>query len=217
MSIFINNKKILGTEPSVNPGDLGLFAGVDDQFYVKKSDGTIYPIGSSSSTATQSYIFMIPDVGKLIDYAAGSIGTYSEFTYPVVSTFSTILNLNNFSMGTASIGSITVSVYNGLLLIDETGSNLNFQDPRAVSFDIREGSILVDDITDFYRIDLDSTEQYFSYEYYEMATHSTYQYAHYFKIGGINGEVGGAIELSFDGSTVDLSFGTSTLFTPNVP
>ena len=31
MSIFINNKKILGTEPSVNPGDLGLFAGSDDQ------------------------------------------------------------------------------------------------------------------------------------------------------------------------------------------
>jgi hypothetical protein len=55
MSIFINNKKILGTEPSVNSGDLGLFAGVDDQFYVKKSDGTIY---SLSSITGENFVFI---------------------------------------------------------------------------------------------------------------------------------------------------------------
>jgi hypothetical protein len=45
MGIIINNKKILGTEPSVNPGDLGLFAGSDDNWYAKKSDGTSYQLG----------------------------------------------------------------------------------------------------------------------------------------------------------------------------
>jgi hypothetical protein len=54
MSIFINNKKILGTEPPVNIGDLGLFAGVDDQFYVKKSDGSTYALGSGSASSITS-------------------------------------------------------------------------------------------------------------------------------------------------------------------
>ena len=49
MSIFINNKKIIGTEPSVNSGDLGLFAESNDVWYVKKSDGTTYPLGSGGS------------------------------------------------------------------------------------------------------------------------------------------------------------------------
>lgn len=61
MSIIINNKKIVGTEPSVGSGDLGLFAGSDDKFYVKKSDGTSYPLwftgggGGSSSVISITY------------------------------------------------------------------------------------------------------------------------------------------------------------------
>jgi hypothetical protein len=49
--MIINNKKVVGTEQSVNPGDLGIFAGSDDNWYVKKSDGTSYPlVGPSPST-----------------------------------------------------------------------------------------------------------------------------------------------------------------------
>lgn len=44
MSIIINNKKVLGTEPNVSPGNLGLFAGSDDRWYAKSSDGTSYPL-----------------------------------------------------------------------------------------------------------------------------------------------------------------------------
>jgi hypothetical protein len=180
--------------------------------------GVTGPTGPSGVSATQSYITMVPDFAKIIDYAAGSIGTYSEFISPVVFTYSVILlNSNDLLVGTASIGSVTASVYNGLALIDETGLNLNFQDPRAISFMVREGSLPVDDIDNYYRIDLNSTSDNFSYEFYEMATHSTYRYAHYFKISGIEGEVGGAIELGFDGVTVDLVFSTNFLFTPNVP
>ena len=50
MSMIINNKKVVGTEQSVNPGDLGIFAGSDDNWYVKKSDGTSYPLSQSVKT-----------------------------------------------------------------------------------------------------------------------------------------------------------------------
>ncbi len=50
MSMIINNKKVVGTEQSVNPGDLGIFAGSDDNWYVKKSDGTSYPLIQSVKT-----------------------------------------------------------------------------------------------------------------------------------------------------------------------
>jgi hypothetical protein len=54
--MIINNKKIVGTEQSVNPGDLGLFAGSDDKFYVKKSDGTSYPLWFTSSGSFSTFI-----------------------------------------------------------------------------------------------------------------------------------------------------------------
>jgi len=217
MSIFINNKKILGTEPSVNPGDLGLFAGVDDQFYVKKSDGTIYPIGSSSSTATQSYIMNIADLSSLIDYSLNGNGTYSDFTYAKVLQFPTIINSVDFLSDAISTAStVTASVYNGTALFDITGGN-NLVDVTSISFRIMEGSDASNDIDYYYRIDFNTLWFAQSYEFYQMATHSTYQYAHYFKNTEINGDVGGSIELSFDGVTVDLVFSTNFLFTKNLP
>jgi hypothetical protein len=74
MSIFINNKKILGTEPSVNSGDLGLFAGVDDQFYVKKSDGTIY---SLSSITGENFVF-IPTNGTPVENGTALTNEYAQ-------------------------------------------------------------------------------------------------------------------------------------------
>jgi hypothetical protein len=74
MSIFINNKKILGTEPSVNSGDLGLFAGVDDQFYVKKSDGKIY---SLSSITGENFVF-IPTNGTPVENGTALTNEYAQ-------------------------------------------------------------------------------------------------------------------------------------------
>jgi hypothetical protein len=49
--MIINNKKILGTEQSVKTGSLGLFAATDDNFYVKRSDGTCVLIGQGSTSS----------------------------------------------------------------------------------------------------------------------------------------------------------------------
>ena len=49
MGIIINTKHIIGTEPSVDSGELGLFAGVGDKFYLKRSDGSVSEIGGTGS------------------------------------------------------------------------------------------------------------------------------------------------------------------------
>lgn len=220
MGIIINNKKILGTEPSVNPGDLGLFAGVDDQFYVKKSDGTIYPIGSSISIATQSLLGYIPDLNALNQYVFGGTGTYSEFTTAKFTTQSIIVENQYLQSGVNRIGNGETQSfisYIGNILVDFTGG-ANPVDRSNMQFYYEEGGPLNSlDITYRYKSSLQLAEFSLSYEFIEMATHSTYRYGHYFSVIELNGQIGGAIELGFDGVTVDLQQGSNTIFTQNLP
>jgi hypothetical protein len=48
--MIINGKYIIGTEPIVKNGTIGIFAGDDDQVYIKLSNGSIFPISSVYGT-----------------------------------------------------------------------------------------------------------------------------------------------------------------------
>jgi hypothetical protein len=48
--MIINGKYIIGTEPVVKNGTIGIFAGDDDQVYIKLSNGSIFPISSVYGT-----------------------------------------------------------------------------------------------------------------------------------------------------------------------
>jgi hypothetical protein len=70
--MILNGKIIVGTEQNVGMGKIGLFAGDDDQMYIKLSDGTILPIiaGSSSLALDSNYV--------RVD---GTNGPYSQFDF----------------------------------------------------------------------------------------------------------------------------------------
>jgi len=58
MSLLINNKKILGTEPNITPGNLGLFAGSDDMWYVKKDNGESYPLSITGMSFSNGVLYL---------------------------------------------------------------------------------------------------------------------------------------------------------------
>lgn len=111
MSLIINNILDPNDVGTVSPGNLGLFAGTGDLFYVKKSDGTYYPITSTVSGYnsslifnTFSYVLSITDgnstqTASLIDLASGYYNAFLS-----VSTASNVLTLiDGYSTLTASL------------------------------------------------------------------------------------------------------------------
>ena len=111
MSIFINNKKILGTEPSVNSGDLGLFAGSDDNWYAKKSDGTTSQLGGGLLTTqvvipsadvlnlgSTPYTIIPAVVGKTI-VPISAVATLDYDTTPYATRGNLSLSINNATKG----------------------------------------------------------------------------------------------------------------------
>lgn len=111
MSLFINDKINPLNSGSVSSGNLALFAGIDDIFYAKKSDGTFYPITSTISGynsslifSTSSYILSISDgnstqTASLADLASGYYNAFLS-----ISTPSNVLTLiDGYSTLTASL------------------------------------------------------------------------------------------------------------------
>jgi len=130
MSMIINNKKVVGTEQSVNPGDLGIFAGSDDNWYVKKSDGTSFPlvgfmeisseklvIPSASVLTLNSVpltIVSAPGPGKAIDVFSFAMKmTFNSSAYATYTRLSLITDTavdNQATLGTNILGS-TFSIF----------------------------------------------------------------------------------------------------------
>lgn len=111
MSLFINDKINPVSSGTVSSGNLGLFAGSDDIFYAKKSDGSFYPITSTISGynsslifSTSSYILSITDgnstqTASLADLASGYYNAFLS-----ISTSSNVLTLiDGYSTLTASL------------------------------------------------------------------------------------------------------------------
>ena len=110
MSLIINNILDPNEVGTVSPGNLGLFAGPDDTFYIKNSSGTYSSISTTSGFNTGlifntfSYVLSITDgnstqTASLIDLASGYYNAYLA-----VSTASNVLTLiDGFSTLTASL------------------------------------------------------------------------------------------------------------------
>lgn len=101
MSIILNSKNILGTEGSVPVGSIGIFAGADDNFYGKLSDGTTFVLGGSSSmTASNQLIIGSSSIisgtqnGILYQDSSGNLSQSDRFVYNT--------SLDSFSIGTPS-------------------------------------------------------------------------------------------------------------------
>lgn len=174
------------------------------------------------SSGTQSLIGYIPDVQALSQYAFGGIGTYSEFTTAKFATQSAIIvesqylksGVNNFT-GAGETQSFVS--YIGNILNDFTGG-ANPVDKSNIQFYYEEGGPLNSfDVAYRYKSTVQLPDLTVSYEFIEMATHSTYRYGHYFSFVDMQGSVGGAIELGFDGVTVDIQANSNPLFVVNIP
>lgn len=133
MSIIFN-KKILGTEPSVGVGNLGLFAASDEKFYVKQSDGTTYPIFSDSYASASTFTLKAhsslttDDIGKfIISYTDPSwndwVANYLQFSgNPTYSNFDNFFSGFTGSLNEARVAFLTgtTSGQNGVYTIDFT-------------------------------------------------------------------------------------------------
>ena len=122
MSLIINNILDPNDVGTVSSGSLGLFAGPGDVFYAKKSDGSYYPITSTTSGFnsslifnTFSYVLSITDgnstqTASLIDLASGYYNAYLD-----VSTSSNVLTLiDGYSTLTASLSYYTKGFNTGM-------------------------------------------------------------------------------------------------------
>lgn len=100
--MFINDKKVLGTEGNIPSGSLGMFAGPDDNFYVKKSDGTYYPIsGANSNTNAQ--------IVGTVSLVSGSSSVVNEVNF----TPSSIIFISNQSEYSGTPASLSLYVKRG--------------------------------------------------------------------------------------------------------
>jgi len=110
MSLIINSILDPNDVGTVSSGNLGLFAGPGDTFYIKKSSGTYSPISTTSGFNsslifnTFSYVLSITDgnstqTASLIDLASGYFNSFLS-----VSTSSNVLTLiDGYSTLTASL------------------------------------------------------------------------------------------------------------------
>lgn len=114
MSLIINNILNPNDVGTVSLGNLGLFAGPGDTFYIKNSSGTYSPISTTSGFNTglifntSSYVLSVTDgnstqTASLIDLASGYYNTSLT-----ISTSSNVLTLiDGFSTLTASLAYYT--------------------------------------------------------------------------------------------------------------
>jgi hypothetical protein len=121
MSLIINNILDPNDVGTVSSGNLGLFAGPGDTFYIKKSSGTYSPISTTSGFNTNlifntfSYVLSITDgnstqTASLIDIASGYYNAYLA-----VSTSSNVLTLiDGYSTLTASLAYYTKGFNTGI-------------------------------------------------------------------------------------------------------
>lgn len=102
MTMILNSKNILGTEGTVPVGSIGIFAGADDNFYGKLSDGSTFILGGSVSLGTSSTDLNIgttsiiggTSYGILFQDALGNLNQSDRFVYDT--------SIDSFSIGTPS-------------------------------------------------------------------------------------------------------------------
>lgn len=145
--MILNGKIIIGTEQIVGMGKIGLFAGDDDQMYIKLSNGTILPIiaGSSSFALDSNYV--------RVD---GTNGPYSQFDFNSgdgidstgilnVGNNSTIVNIGgagslvNIFGTTSYISATDLEVTDKLITLNKGGSTAS---GFGSGFTIEEGGSL---------------------------------------------------------------------------
>lgn len=111
MSLFINDKINPLNSGSVSLGNLALFAGTDDIFYAKKSDGSFYPItatisgyNSSLIFSTSSYVLSITDGNSTQTASLANLASGYYNAFLSISTPSNVLTLiDGYSTLTASL------------------------------------------------------------------------------------------------------------------